>query len=556
MNNYYSTIPLCPICFKKIPILNILYNIPPYGLKVRTLCTCTKDSSFILPIQEYFNLMIQKNKNVIENCSYSKHSEINASKYCSICKKWYCDLCLDIHKNICNGNNLNHFLSKFNLEFDSDSFLDKKSKLNDNDLEYIKNSYNKVKNIFFNKCKIIKNNFLKILNEKIIFLQNLIKEIEKNYKYNEEYNLLICKLIDNIIYNYLTTKENPIKNLKINLENFTKFNYNEVNISNNNIIIETNKFIDFLKNNYILKFEEFKKIQTLQIPDICNAICEVGKNKIIFAIGKFLHIYNEVNGKVLNYNSKIEAHNNNIILLDYSEKFNIFCSGDKNKIIKIWNNNNNENISNLICPDEFISLKFLKNTNSIFTASKNSNIYIFDIKNKQIINYIKCNYNELIDIIQLNSNNNIVCLSNDKQIKVLEPIYFKFILNKNIFLKNLNFFNKIKSVKLLELIDYNILIKFENGLILILDYINFNEIKRFDCSKFSNFLCQLNNGILLEASNSENNIEINHSLVQWSHNYQVCLYTDSEPTILYKSKNEYIYIGLNNNSIIIESLKN
>ena len=89
-----------------------------------------------------------------------------------------------------------------------------------------------------------------------------------------------------------------------------------------------------------------------------------------------------------------------------------------------------------------------------------------------------------------------------------------------------------------------------------MDYINFNEIKRFDCSKFSNFLCQLNNGILLEASNSENNIEINHSLFQWSHNYQICLYTDSEPTILYKSKNEYIYVGLNNNSIIIECLKN
>ena len=195
---------------------------------------------------------------------------------------------------------------------------------------------------------------MKILNEKIIFLQKLIKDIENNYKYNEEYNTLICKLIDNIIYNYLITKENPIKNLKINLENFTKFNYNEINISNKNIITDANKFIDFLKNNYILKFEEFKNIQTLQIPEICNAICEVGKNKIIFAIGKLIYIYIEVNGKVINYNSLIKGHNN-IILLDYSEKYNIFCSGDKNKNIKIWNNINNENISNLICPEQFIS---------------------------------------------------------------------------------------------------------------------------------------------------------------------------------------------------------
>ena len=275
------------------------------------------------------------------------------------------------------------------MKFSKLNFLEKSNDLDindlENDLEIIDYPYNTERE------KIVHNNFDHILKVK----SNIIIKNNKLFNSNKENNMLETKdkskknsssiisdsiIVDNIDYLNdedslkISNKENQnnIKPIQIKI-NFKKLVKKNLNIKNK---ININKYNNLLKssykskkdtNNNICKNESFKS-GTTEISTIKKSKNNIRKN---LSEKKDNSFRNKLNKKFLDkYNDYKEFKN------DLNKTFEEFTKSNysKEKMIKIYNDNNNIKIFN-ISPSKNIKIKQTKTKgNNIKNLSKNKRI--------------------------------------------------------------------------------------------------------------------------------------------------------------------------------------
>ena len=386
---------ICPKCKNSIPLLTHFYSEEKQKWQLEIRCSCEKNSSFNMDIQEFLKLKTSpKNIKEILFINYIENGLENKGKtiYCKKCDKILDNNSIEKHKD--------H--PKLNL-------IEEASNL-DSQLDNIDSEFYKVKqNIEINN-NISKLQQIDLIDEEIEKLKKMKEKIELEYKKNQEINKYFIEYVQIIINNYKKARklDNNLVNYTIlkNLINNTEFNMNKFQVNEKNILETSEKLCSFYRNNLIIrrKFNKLEMDQQIKHSQNINIVCKVTKD--MFAVGeggrsrekKFFDIIIYKRDKSKNeyklFKTIEKAHNGEITSLC---KVNInnndyLLSGDSDdKLIKIYDIK--KNFKNIMFLEghkrkivSIISLsKIYEYKNWIASCSTGLNIKLWDLSEMQNI---------------------------------------------------------------------------------------------------------------------------------------------------------------------------
>ena len=403
---------ICPKCKNSIPLLTHFFSEDKQKWQLRIRCTCEKNSSFSMDIQEFLKLKTSpKNIKEILFINYIENGLENKgkTKYCKKCEK---------------------ILENDNLEMHKDHpILDlvEEAKIIDNLIDSIDSDFYKVKqNIEINN-NISKLQQIDLIDEEIEKLKKMKEKIEISYKQNKEINNFFIEYIQILINNYKNSRklENNLVNYNVlqNLINNTEFNMNKFEASEKNVLETSEKLCSFYRNNFVIrrKFTNLEVEQQIKIQQNINIVCNLSKNT--FAVGEGGRSTEKDFFNILIYKKDKSKHEYK--LLKNIEKAH---SGEITTLCKITINNNDYLLSG-DAGDKLIN--------------------VYDIKkNFKKIMYLTGHKRKIISIISLNKiyeyKNWIASCSTGLNIKLWDLSEIPNLLNNSDNNSNNNTFEPIK----------------------------------------------------------------------------------------------------------------
>ena len=426
----------CSECSSLIEIINLDDKIIEYK------CFNKKNNHILkMTIEEYINKMkihhIEKND---DKCMINGHYKENES-YCLECNIHLCELCLKSRDHLSHNKiNIKEILPK-----------DNELKLIDNIIKDIENNnkYNNIKNLYeiiYNTYNKYNKNYYYCINMNKIILNY----IENNILFKEK---LSIEEYENIIKIKNLNKNNNqilINNLLDKNENYEK-EINKLNEYNNN----QNEISNLKKDNIKLS-EEINELKE-QIINNKNQekINEQMKIKYENKIKNFQNIINDLKEDNKKLSEELNKFNNIL------SPFLVSLNGTKTKYVQMNNsicriyNNKFEGIgffTKIPFNNELLSVLMINNNiiNQNDINNKIINIYLNnnkEIKKLKLDNRIKYT-NKNITIIEIKNEDNI----NNKYIELDDEIINYFKLNKK---ENINYLNEIYSNKSIYLLNYH-----------------------------------------------------------------------------------------------------
>ena len=296
---------------------------------------------------------------ILLSCNCNKQHLIKKQ---SFYKYYYNDKCMDIEEN----NNIT--INKY---------------------KEIIEKYKKYKDCFMNKLKELKN---KIYN----YLEDAIRNIETAIDLNKKYNEDIDKIVEILIKNYQLDPNNNIneKNIinNIQINPFNSFKQFDFGLFTKNIQNLNKMFQSYIKDNYIITYNKYQIIQSIQKSDLIielnnNIFARFKKNDSI----KLFDINDLSKSIIINKNINLSD-----ILTDEKKKYLISVEDDYfinfRKIDEIENKLQNKNKNE----DKIVPILVFKHDNPIknlinlennllgLSDDKSIIIYKYNIENKSI----------------------------------------------------------------------------------------------------------------------------------------------------------------------------
>jgi len=377
------------------------------------------------------------------------HNNEFTQYYCLNCKEEICPFCLTI-----TGKHREHKSLKF------DKLVDLAEEIKSNlifktydecleNLERIKenNKYEKDKKIIIfkeeinnliNKINIIQDNYIKKINDKINYLNQVVDIMEECYKYfylmlsNEKKDFNDLNFMRQIkeIYDIKTFYNNDITKAAKIIDNFNLndvFSYNIKIISQHQFSFDFEKVFRnrFLNNNINLKsltiqskyninpikYKEIKYERSIktQIGAI-YAIIKINNDEIAVACGKEILIINNINSnkKELLYQNlnnpypSLKGHTKSILCLSLILNDKL-ASGSEDKSIKIWDIENKKCIDTIKGDFQRID-SLLSFHNDILIVGSHNIIKIINVENKEELYTLIGHEKSICSIIQINEN--------------------------------------------------------------------------------------------------------------------------------------------------------
>ena len=458
-------------------------------------CICLIGKSPEYPFPEFIE-KIKKINELKEQKHQCQNHQNEALKYCKDCELWLCDECISIHdvfnkshilsikgvplklkcklhdqftqfyclkcnEEICPfcltklGKHLDHKNIKFekfnelseeiNTKLKYKNYEDCEKNLENirakNEMEKnekIEIFKEKIKNLI-DKIKIIEENYINQINDKIGYLNYIIDVMKESYKYF--YNMISKekKEFNDLIFLREIAEINNIKSFYTNFDDIDNAGFYIDNFSSKNkLYYSYNIKIDSTPLQYSANFEKifykkfkvnqsmeeqkkeirikskynFQKIhcQEVKYDKIINAykgnvysICKIGKDEIAVACGKEIYLLSNLSNKVLNDSLDdyplLIGHTKNIICMTLLHD-NKLVSGGEDKLIKIWNIQNKKLIStiskNYIRIDSLLPYK-----NNYLLVGAYSTIKIINIETKEEILSLLGHQKSICCIIEL-----------------------------------------------------------------------------------------------------------------------------------------------------------
>lgn len=370
---------LCPGCFTRVPIINIVFdNCVP---KIKLTCTCEESKSRpnIMDISDYINKMRYRDPLLLK-CE--KHLDNSPVTFCLNCEKWYCEECLSSgghNKNNCNPieDDTTELCSK-HLDSKKTSICKKCSqafcdKCADAHIQFWEkqardsiDSGKKHRIIKFDsylskekmekkisKFKVFKTEVMKILYDKYNELITEIKDkkekepdlvpkgiedkVKEAYTQNKEINENLIELtqilFNNIEYQLLLPITN--KKLLINVILNTSFNTDDISTEGKSIKEKAEYLINIYHTYYLNKtlYYQMSKKQTIEGKESINLLFSLNEYKFATVEETIIQIWN---GDSLQKLGSLIGHTNRVQGMCKIKEEEL-ASSSCDKSIKIWN---------------------------------------------------------------------------------------------------------------------------------------------------------------------------------------------------------------------------
>jgi len=323
-----SDLLICPRCLANIPLIN--HTVKNGKALVEIKCRCNKFQKQELYIEDFLSvcekLLREKHINsyqfVILRCSDHRNMEIVS--YCKQCGK---NLCSECEKDIIHEGHEIVSIRKLCKELDLDELMD---------------NFEKSKNNVLINNELSKSLLIDSLNAQIEKINEIIKNVEEAYDFNRSINESLIDLIDSLIRDFNNTvRDDDLTNYNIlqNLLNNTKFNFNQCDIDERNLLDSAEKLIKYYKNNFIVRknYKELICLKEIAEPKkkCIHSIFEITEKRLAATCENDIYIYSLPDLKEID---KYTGHIGDINALDGividDNNYLLSCSDDKN--IRIW----------------------------------------------------------------------------------------------------------------------------------------------------------------------------------------------------------------------------
>lgn len=481
---------ICPFCMAKIPIIS--FTISDDIIYLHINCFCVKEARMI-ELEKYYDIF-KSSLNKKHACNYnSSHYDQSAMLYCDNCSAWLCNDCLEIHSTkelnchvllprevylSCkeHKSTFNYYCNNCELNF-CNQCKDAHIGHNVIEIKQVSNapfiSHFKIIPEIIKSNKQLKEDMIKMIDNRIFELTKWKEEIEILYHKNTKMNNEFVKLIDLII---------KTTNLCQHCPNYAFDNINtNFSIDNNIVTLNSKHSID---ENYIITKNHFLHSFLLKINDNCI----VKGNNEINKYDDEISNQEYVQSKLV---ATLEGHTNLIRCLIELNDGRIASSSWDNSI-KIWDLTTNKLVCTLEGHSYYVwSIVQLKD-GRLASCSGDNTIRIWDLTLYMCMNTIT---GDSFTFITQLSNGTLVTCSKERiqlwDVDLLECLYTVEGHSKSIWC-------------LIELKDTRLVSCSWDGTIKFWGSNRLNYIETIKASAESiNYIIQLNEGTLVSCSDDK-----------------------------------------------------